>query len=60
MSEAWVINASPLILLARVDRLDLIERFAPGTVVPDAVIAEIHAGRHKDSTAVKALGWPQK
>jgi predicted nucleic acid-binding protein len=60
VSEAWVINASPLILLARIDRLDLIERLAPGIVVPDAVISEILAGRHKDSTASKALEWARK
>lgn len=60
MSEAWVVNASPLILLARIDRLDLIERLAPGIAVPDAVITEIRAGQHKDSTAAKALEWAQQ
>jgi hypothetical protein len=29
VSEAWVVNASPLILFARIARLDLIERLAP-------------------------------
>ena len=44
----------PLILLDRVNRLDLIERLAPGVAVPDAVITEIRAGQHKDSTAARA------
>ena len=57
MSEVWVVNASPLILLARVDRLDLIERLTPGVAVPDAVISEIRAGLHKDATASRALAW---
>jgi hypothetical protein len=38
VSEAWVVNASPLILFSRIDRLDLIERLAPGILVPNAVI----------------------
>ena len=41
MTEAWVANASPLILLGRIGRLDLMEGLAPGIIVPDAVIAEI-------------------
>jgi predicted nucleic acid-binding protein len=60
VSEAWVVNASPLILFARVDRLDLIELLTPGIAVPDAVITEIRAGQHKDSTAAKALEWAQQ
>jgi predicted nucleic acid-binding protein len=59
VSEAWVVNASPLILLARVDRLELLQRLAPDILVPDAVIAEIRAGQHKDLTAAKALDWTQ-
>jgi predicted nucleic acid-binding protein len=55
----WVVNASPLILLARVDRLDLIERLAPGVAVPDAVVSEIRAGQLKDATASRALAWAQ-
>jgi predicted nucleic acid-binding protein len=60
VSEAWVVNASPLILLARIDRLDVLTRVAPGIAVPDAVIAEIRAGRQKDSTAVTALEWAEQ
>lgn len=59
MSEAWVINASPLILLARVDRLDLIERLAPAVLVPDAVVVEVKAGQHKDPSSLRALEWVQ-
>jgi predicted nucleic acid-binding protein len=59
VSEAWVVNASPLILLTRVNRLDLIERLAPGVAVPDAVITEVGAGLHKDSTASRAIAWAQ-
>jgi len=37
--EAWVVNASPLILLARIDALYLLERLAPRIAVPDAATA---------------------
>ena len=59
MSEAWVVDASPLILLSRIDRLDLIERLAPAIAVPNAVIAEIRAGQGKDRTAPRAAEWAQ-
>jgi predicted nucleic acid-binding protein len=57
VSEAWVVNASPLILFSRIDRLDLIERLAPAILVPNAVIEEVRAGQHKDRTAATALEW---
>jgi hypothetical protein len=34
--DAWVLNASPIILYARVKRLDIIEQLAPGIIVPSA------------------------
>jgi predicted nucleic acid-binding protein len=54
VSEAWVVNASPLILFSRIARLDLIERLAPAILVPDAVIEEVRVGEHKDRTAATA------
>ena len=57
MSEAWVINASPLILFARIGRLNLFERLAPRIIVPNAVLEEVRAGQEKDSTAAIALAW---
>jgi len=60
VSEAWVVNASPLILFARIDRLDLIEHLAPAILIPNAVIEEVCAGQHKDRTAATALEWTGK
>jgi predicted nucleic acid-binding protein len=57
VSEAWVVNASPLILFSRIARLDLIERLAPAILIPNAVIEEVCAGQHKDRTAATALEW---
>ena len=48
MSERWVLNASPLIVLARIDRTDLLFALADDLVVPSAVAAEIEAGPASD------------
>ena len=60
MSEAWVVNASPLILFSRISRLDLIERVAPAILIPNAVIDEVRAGQDKDRTASAALRWAEQ
>jgi predicted nucleic acid-binding protein len=57
VSEAWVLNASPLILLSRIARLDLITQLAPTILIPNAVLDEVAAGRRKDRTAATALLW---
>ena len=59
MSNRWVLNASPLILFARVERLDLIETLTPQAIVPDAVIDEIRAGATDDRSASAALAFAQ-
>ena len=60
VSEAWVVNASPLILFSRIARLDLIERLAPTILVPDAVIEEVRVGERKDRAAATAVEWAEK
>ena len=60
MSEAWIVNASPLILFARIGRLDLIERLAPRILIPNAVIEEVRGGQHKDPTAATTLEWADR
>jgi predicted nucleic acid-binding protein len=60
VSEAWVVNASPLILFSRIGRLDLFERLAPKFLIPNAVIEEVRAGHQKDPTATAALAWGAK
>ena len=57
MTDAWVINASPIILYCRIGRLDVIERLAPRVIVPAAVIEEVQAGSQKDSTTKEAIAW---
>ena len=60
MSEAWVVNASPIMLISRIGRLDLVEGLAPTILIPNAVIEEVRAGQHKDPTAPTALDWAGK
>jgi len=57
MTDTGVINASPLILYARINRLDLFEQLAPGVIVAEIVIEEVRSGMHKDSSANKAMAW---
>lgn len=44
MSERWVLNASPIIVLARVGQEHLFDALAHEVVVPRAVVDEIQAG----------------
>lgn len=55
--NGWVMNASPLILYARIGRLDLIEAMAPVLFVPQKVIDEVRVGLCKDDSAQIAVEW---
>jgi predicted nucleic acid-binding protein len=58
--KPWVVNASPLILLGKLKRLDLLERMAPVLQVPEAVIREVSmGGRHHDPAANATAAWAQ-
>jgi predicted nucleic acid-binding protein len=48
MSEQWVVNASPLILLARIGREDLLRTLPKQVALPQAVAIEINAGLPDD------------
>lgn len=48
MTERWVINASPLIVLARIGREDFLFSVTDHVVVPRAVALEIEAGPADD------------
>ena len=49
MAENWILNASPLIVLARIGLADLIRKQAEQVVVPHAVATEIEAGPTRSS-----------
>jgi predicted nucleic acid-binding protein len=58
VASALVVNASPLILFARIDRLDLLTSLTQSLVVPQAVWSEIQAGSGRDGTAGKVEKIP--
>ncbi len=56
MRRRWVADASPVILLAKVEHVDLLTRLPDELVVPRAVAEEIHAGLPDDP----ARQWMQE
>jgi len=58
LSEIWVVNASPIITLAKAGFLDLLDKLAPDLIVPEAVASEVLVGPASDPGR-KALesGW---
>lgn len=58
MSEIWVANASPVIVLAKAGHLELLNELPGELVLPEAVVAEVLAGPESDP-ARQALegGW---
>lgn len=57
MIDTWVLNASPLIALGRIQCLDLLVDLAPAILIPDQVLNEIKAGSLKDPETPGILGW---
>ena len=59
MNEAAVVDASPLIHLARTDRLHLLRTVAPTLIVPQPVLEEVRAKGAKDKVAqsIQAVPW---
>lgn len=51
-NSIWVINASPLIALAKIGQLALLERSDRDLLIPLAVAAEVRAGRETDPARV--------
>ncbi|MBK6998783.1 MAG: DUF3368 domain-containing protein [Rhodoferax sp.] len=56
-SKPWVVNASPLILLGKLNRLDLLERMAPSLHVPEGVIREVSQGHQRDLATSSSVTW---
>lgn len=54
MTERWVVNASPVIVLAKINQLALLFSLADSVVLPEAVADEIRMGP-ADDPAVIAL-----
>ena len=48
MSNKWVVNASPLILLAKINQLTLLTQLTDELVIPESVVKEINVGAAND------------
>ena len=48
MPDRWVVNASPLIVLAKINHQHLLSQLADEIVIPQAVFDEINAGPKND------------
>jgi hypothetical protein len=58
--EGFILDASPLILLARIGALDLLGQLAPRVVVPAAVLVEAQAGpREWELPSLSGMKWLQ-
>jgi predicted nucleic acid-binding protein len=53
VSESWVINASPVILLAKVGLMELVPSLVESLVIPEPVVLEILSVRDEDA----AVRW---
>ncbi len=49
MSDLWVVNASPLIVMGKIGHLDLLTQLPKDIVVPSAVAEEVNAGPEGDT-----------
>ncbi|MCC6300022.1 MAG: DUF3368 domain-containing protein [Anaerolineales bacterium] len=49
MSDRWILNASPLIVMGKIGQLALFTSLAQEVVIPDAVAEEIKAGPENDA-----------
>jgi predicted nucleic acid-binding protein len=55
VKNKWVVNASPVILLAKVGQTTLLPELAAELIVPASVVAEVEAGPERDP----ARSWLQ-
>jgi predicted nucleic acid-binding protein len=61
MSEIWIANASPIIALAKIERLDLVMVEGRTLLIPEAVADEIlQAPAHDAARQALEAGWGSK
>lgn len=58
MSRAFVVDASPLILLSRIHHLHLLPALAEVVVFPETVLSEMAAGSGHDDAASRVMSAP--
>jgi len=60
MNSVWVINASPIIFLCKLQKINLLESFGVNIIIPQAVSDEIIAGPHDDEAKKWILSYGKK
>jgi len=50
--KRWVVNASPIISLTKIDRIHLLSELCDEVVIPQGVVDEIHLGGYADSAVI--------
>lgn len=58
MTERWAVNASPLILLGKVNHLWLLRDLSDELIIPDAVIKEVGIKPDGNPVIDEVLGYP--
>lgn len=56
VAEKWVINASPIITLARIGQVELLARLPEKAIVPQAVANELHQAPESDPARLAIEG----
>lgn len=56
MVKCWVVNASPILSLSKIDRIHLLSKLCDEMIIPQGVADEISLGGHNDS----AVDWMQQ
>lgn len=60
-TETWIVNASPVITLAKAGHLWLFDRFTATVLIPDAVVREILNGPRSDpARQAFESGWGER
>lgn len=57
MADPAIVNSSPLILLARIGRLDLLQAIGNQIQVPETVADEVRAHSDQATLALKKISW---
>jgi uncharacterized protein len=58
MSRVWVVNASPLILLGKIGRVDLLSELSDELIVPEIVAREVGTKPEGERTIFEAASLP--
>ena len=58
MSRVWVVNASPLILLGKIDHVVLLSELSDKLIVPDRVVREVGARPQGERVISEVASFP--